>query len=337
MSLGDRNVDGYGIENYGALENKIDDINSAVKGINRNVARIAGMQESDTKRGKVIEEVSLRDAVIRVKEYSSSYVGDLSLATNIYHAQQLGMKLRQLEVDLHGGTLAFDGGAFQESSGDIRFGKIRANPKEIIQGVIRRANEETFFRPTVSGNGTVSLESSFKFIQLLRFQEPKKVVLEKGLYLASAGDFKFRTTRNFNLSYMLFSAKSVFQTDVRGSGVIALELPVHKDELVKHIVTPDKPYRVNGDYVLYWVGDLERRVRKSSSIFGSIASGTGLVEEYSGSGYVITAPTLGYYKTLSRDLANTGYGVSDRTAVVGEDADQGKRKTPLLKKIFTRQ
>ncbi|MFV1457758.1 AIM24 family protein, partial [Bacillus mycoides] len=215
--------------------------------------------------------------------------------------------------ELNGGELVFDGGMFQSSTGDIKFNRVKVNPMELFRGAIRRANDESFFRPSVSGRGRVILESSFRFIKLLKLRNPSKVVLEKGLYLASSGQFEFKTTKNLDLGYMMFSNKSTFQTDVRGRGVLALELPVHPDELEKHEVHPNQPFRVDGDYVLYWVGDLKRSVRTSSTLFGSMVNGEGLVEEYSGSGYVMTAPTIGYYKTLStgkeerlQDTSNNG-------------------------------
>ncbi|MGN4723829.1 AIM24 family protein [Bacillus cereus group sp. MYBK15-3] len=261
----------------------------------------------------ILDKVALNDSTLQVREFDSSYIGDIQYATGIYHAQKLGMKLRRLEVELRGGELVFDGGMFQSSTGNIRFNRVKVNPMEIFRGVVRRANDESFFRPSVEGHGRVTLESSFRFIKLLRVATESKVVLEKGLYLASAGQFQFKTTKNLNLSYMMFANKSMFQTDVRGKGIIALELPVHPNELEKHEVHPNRPFRVDGDYVLYWVGDLKRTVRTSSTLFGSMVNGEGLVEEYSGSGYVVTAPTIGYYKTLSlgkdeglQDTPNSG-------------------------------
>lgn len=284
-----------------------------------------GEQQQQQQGHTITEQKGTTDAIMRVKEYTSSYVGDLSLATDIYHAQQLGMKLRQLEIELRGGTVAFDSGQFLESTGQITVGKASLNPMELIRGAVRKMNDETFFRPTMSGNGTVTLDSSFKFITLFPVPDTSKLVLEKGIYLASIGDFEFKTTKNLNPGYMLLSAKGVFQTDVRGKGVLALELPVHRSELVEREVTPNNPLMVNGDYVLIWSGNLKRTVKPAGKLFGSLTGGMGLVEEYSGTGKVWIAPTLGYYKNLAKDMAGTDLGGERNEDVRGNQ--QGKRKT----------
>lgn len=305
------------VHKLGAIDNKLTNVT--------NLLELQEQEESHNYGGKVVEEAKLKDATIRVREFSSSCIGDLAMATGIYHAQKLGMRLRRLEVDLRDGELAFDGGMFQSSTGDIKFGKVSLNPVEMVRGAVRKANAESFFRPTVRGQGTVLLESSFKFIKLLRIKTESKIVLEKGLYLASAGDFKFKTTTNLNLSYLAFSKKAMFQTDVRGRGILALELPVHPDELEKHDVIPGRSFRVDGDYVLYWVGDLKRTVRPSNNVLGSLTNSAGLVEEYTGSGYVVTAPTLGYYKEISM---GSGFTIQN-TAGIGK-----RKKVGFFKRLL---
>lgn len=312
------------------------DINKSVSDLNKSVNNVHKSILADKKDNhgfKIIDTKSIQDATMRVKEYDSTYIGDISLSTDIYNAQKLGMKLRQLEIDLRGGSVAFESGQFLDSSGKIKINRLSVSPREIIGGAIRTMNDETFFRPVATGLGKVTLESSFKFITLLEIKEPTRMVLEKGIYLASTGNFEFKTTKNLNVGYMLFSDKGVFQTSVLGQGILALELPVHFSELVEHVVTPDNPYRVNGDYVLMWAGNLQRSVTAMGKIFGSMMNGTGLVEEYSGSGKVWTAPTLGYYKNLAKDLQNTGLG-GERTEDIEDGSQKGKRQKTWWQKFL---
>ena len=336
LHLSDRE---YQIMSDEAVRDRLDKLNDSVEEVTEAIEdfRDVYIKENTGRKTnvEVIDKKATNDAIMRVKEYNSSYIGDISLATDIYNAQQLGMKLRQLEIELKGGSVAFESGMFLDSSGDINIGKISINPKEIIRGTIRRLNEETFFRPVATGTGIVTLDSSFKFITLLKVPSETRIVLEKGLYLASIGKFEFKTTKNFNVGYALFSDKNLLQTDVRGKGIIALELPVHESELVKREVTPDNPYMVNGDYVLMWSGNLKRTVKPMSKMFGSLASGAGLVEEYTGTGTVFTAPTLGYYKSLAKEMKDTGFG-EERTEALEEQAQQGKRDVPFLSKLFLR-
>lgn len=338
MSMSDELRD-FETEKTNAILNEIDNTSKEINKVGKAVVNMHKtlLETNSTKHGfKEIQKESLKNATMIVKEYDSTYIGDISLATDIYHAQKIGMKLRQLEIQLRGGAVAFESGQFLDSIGDIKLGKMSLNPKELIGGVFRKMNEETFFRPTAMGTGTVNLESSFKFITLLPVPEPTRMVLEKGIYLASIGDFEFKTTKNLNASYMLFSKKSIFQTEVTGKGIVALELPVHQSELQKHDITPDSPYRVNGDYVLFWTGNLKRKVIPMGKLFGSMMSGTGLVEEYSGTGTVWTASTLGYYKNIAKDLENTGFG-GGRTEDLEDNSDKGKRATSFLQKLFIKE
>ena len=321
------------MEDEEKLVNEIRQVKVELQEINATVSE-AFMKEE--KQGFTYTETKgTQDAVMRVKEFDSSYVGDLSLATNIFHAQKLGMKLRQLEIKLKGGTVAFDSGQFLESTGNVQIGRMTMNPMEWVRGVIRKMNDETFFRPTITGNGIVTLDSSFKFITLFPVAEKSRIVLEKGIYLASIGEFEFKTTKNFNPGYMIFSGKEIFQTDVRGMGVLALELPVHRSELVEREVTPDSPLMINGNYVLMWSGNLKRSVKPAGKLFGSLSSGVGIVEEYSGTGKVWYAPTLGYFKNIANDLKGTN-DPNDRHNNLNE-VDVGKRKTSWWQNIFTRK
>lgn len=298
---------------------------------------IAEYHQPTSKGARELEKFGIPGAIMKVLEYDSTYVGDITHATDIYHAQQLGMKLRQLEVELSGGSVSFDSGQFISSTGDLKFGKTELNPLELVRGVVRKVNEETFFRPSIQGHGTILLDSSFKFITLMKVEKPTKVVMEKGIYLASIGNFKFRVTKNLNPGYMVFSEKSIFQTDARGSGIIALELPVHRDELKIVQVTPETPLKVNGNYVLLYTGSLRRRVVPAGEILGSLTSGAGIVEEYSGTGVVWLAPTLGYYKNISGSLVGKGLEQTKRTDSIREEAHEGKKEPGFFKKLFLGQ
>lgn len=282
--------------------------------------------------GTIIQRIGTPSAVMEVKEFDSTYVGDIEHTSQIYHAQKLGMKLRQLVVTLKGGSVAYESGQFLASSGDIKEGKVSLSPFEMMRGVVRKMNDESFFRPSLTGRGTVILESSLKFITLLPIKTETKVVMEKGIYLASVGQFEFKVTKNLNPSYMMFSEKSIFQTDARGTGILALELPVHINEIEIIQVTPESPLLVNGNYVLLWSGSLKREVGITGSVMGSVASGTGLVERYTGTGEVWLATTLGYYKEISSSLQ--GKDAQSRTNSIREGSQEGKREPTFLQKLF---
>lgn len=302
-----------------------------LKRINENLEGLREGKKTSAKK-RVIDSVQIPGARFNAVEYDSSYVGDLSLATDIYHAQQMGMKLRSLVVELNQGRVVMESGMFQSSEGNIKL-KQSFSVKHMVGGVIRKMNEESFFRPEFVGTGTVNLESNFKFIKLLSVPRATRLVLEKGIYLASAGDWKYKTAKNFNAGMVIFTEKSLLQTELEGAGLVALELPVHPSELTKHTVTPDSPFIVSGEYVLYWTGNLRRKVNPAKKLLGNMASGRGIVEEYTGEGYVYTAPTLGYYNQIAGEMRGQHLG---NTNAIGDGSDHGKRESSFLERIGMR-
>ena len=291
-----------------------------------------GLVDKKVDRRRTVISKQIAGVRFRVVEYQSSYVGGLSLATNMYHAQRLGMKLRSLEVDLNNGKVQMESDMFQSSEGNVKL-KQKMNPIHMAKGVIRKMNKESFFRPEFIGTGTVRLESDFKFVHLMDIQEDTRLVLEKGIYLASAGEWDYTTAKNFNVGMVFFSEKSVLQTELRGKGLVALELPVHRTELIKHKVTENRPFKVSGEHVLFWQGDLKRQIHPAKKLLGNLASGRGIVEEYTGEGYVYTAPTIGFYNKLVDNLKGKNTGNTDP---INDDADLGKQDRSLKDKIGMR-
>lgn len=285
-----------------------------------------GKGKKDKKRE--IDSMQIDGVRFRVIEYNSSYVGDLGVATDIYHAQKMGMKLRSLEVDLNQGAVTMESDMFQSSEGEVELEQ-KLNPMHMLKGLVRKMNDESFFRPEFVGTGIVRLRSDFKFVQLIHVPKNTRLVLEKGIYLASAGEWKEATAKNFNVGMVVFSEKSLLQTELRGRGLVALELPVHPTELIKHVVTPDRPFKVSGEHVLYWAGNLKRKINPAKKLLGNMASGRGVVEEYTidkGEGYVYTAPTMGYYSKLAEGMEGKN---TSNTDPIREDTDLGKHDRGL--------
>lgn len=292
----------------------------------REVKRLRRIEELRDQRSKEqsnrrqVDTSLINNVRFNVYEYDSSYIGDLRYTTAVYHAQQLGMRLRSLEIELQDGEVTVESGMFQSSEGQIELSQ-SFSPMHMIGGIVRRMNKETFFRPEFKGTGRVRLESNFKFVKLLKVPRKTRLVLEKGIYLASAGKWKYKTAKNFNVGMMFFSNKAILQTELAGSGLVALELPVHPTELVEHVVTEGNPFRVNGEYVLYWAGNLKRKIHPARKLLGNLASGRGIVEEYTGRGFVYTAPTLGFYSHIANELQGKNTSV---VHPLGDGVDLGK-------------
>ncbi len=252
---------------------------------------------------RLLDEETLKDIKIKIYEKDITFTGgNIPLAQDIYYAQKLGLKLRHIEADLNGGSLAFDGSKYRSSIGEVKFDRIRLGAKDIFQGIIRKNNNEDFFWPAVKGFGSVSLNDTVRYLHMVRCPNPRRFIFENGVYLASAGNFKFGTAADVKMGSMLLSKKNAFQMSLEGVGLVILELPVHPSELEFCKVEVGRPVRVNGQQVIYREGNVKRNVRMASTLFGSLATGAGFVEEYTGEGIVVLAPTLNVFDVIAKDL-----------------------------------
>lgn len=261
-----------------------------------------------TSNVREIDSETLRDIKLRIMEKDISFTGgNIPLAKDIYYAQKMGLKLRYIEATLNGGSLAFDGDKYRSSTGDVKFKRISLGLKDMIQGMVRKSNNEDFFWPAVEGFGQVQLTETVKFVHMVRCAKPQRFTFENGIYSASAGNFRFGVTADTKVGSMLLSQKNLFQMTLEGQGIVILELPVHPSELEYYKVEPGRPVRVNGQQVLYRIGNVKRDVRLATTIFGSIASKTGFVEEYTGEGVVVLAPTLNVFEIIEKDLGEDAF------------------------------
>lgn len=261
------------------------------------------LSEHQTFKGKLLAEEKLRDISVGIYERNISFSGsNIPMAQDIYYAQKLGLKLRHIEAELNGGRLVFDGDKFRSSAGSMKFSRINIGLSEMFKGFIRKGSSESFFLPSITGVGTLQLKDTVKYLHMVKCHNPRKFILENGVYAASAGDFKFGIHADTKVGSVVLSGKHILQTSVEGKGILILELPVPPNELVVLRVTPDRPVRINEQEVIYREGNVKRNKRLASGIFGSLATGTGFVEEYTGNGLVVLAPSLNLADIISNDL-----------------------------------
>lgn len=115
-------------------------------------------------------------------------------------------------------------------------------------------------------------------------------MLDDGLFLACESSLKHKAVMRSNLSSAAAGNEGLFNLGIQGNGIVCLESPCPKEELVE--VTLDKDVlKVDGNFAIAWSGSLEFTVERSGkSLLGSAASGEGLVNVYRGTGKVLLAP-----------------------------------------------
>lgn len=196
--------------------------------------------------------------------------------------EQEGMRL--VRIDLNNETVRTEAGAMYYMRGRIQMETKAPGLGGFFKAM---ASGETIFRPTYTGTGELYLEPSFGnfHIQTLNNEE---WIIERGAYVASDAGIEVDVYRDPTLTSLLSGQGFInFQTKVRGTGKVVIaaqgdvqELVLQNDRLV-----------VDGSFVIGRTGAVQYRIEKATKgLFGSVASGEGLVSTFEGSGRVLIAP-----------------------------------------------
>ena len=93
-----------------------------------------------------------------------------------------------------------------------------------------------------------------------------------------------------NVSSAIAGNEGLFNLGISGVGVLCLESPCPKEELIE-VTLENDVLKIDGNMAIAWSGSLEFTVERSGkSLIGSAASGEGLVNVYRGTGKVLLAP-----------------------------------------------
>ena len=137
------------------------------------------------------------------------------------------------------------------------------------------------------------LEPTYKYILLEDVAYWNgSVVLEDGLFLACDSKLTHKAVMRSNLSSAVAGGEGLFNLGLSGSGVVALECPCPREELIE-IYLQDDVLKIDGNMAIAWSGSLSFTVERSGkTLIGSAASGEGLVNVFRGTGKVLMAPVL---------------------------------------------
>ena len=225
------------------------------------------------------------------------YKRDLSVtpnqAVNAYFAAQMNCRKREVAITLNGNMpWTLSAGALHWMGGHI-------DVKTDVQGVgdflskafNAKVTGETAVKPVYTGNGLLILEPTYKHLLIVPVSEwGGAITMQDGLYLASSGDCKVGAQMIQSISGATLGREGLFNTMVQGPGVVVIESPVPRQELVE-VVLENDVLKIDGNYAICWTSGLQFTVEKATkSIIGSAASGEGLLNVYRGTGRVWIAP-----------------------------------------------
>ena len=224
------------------------------------------------------------------------YQKDLSVmpetAMQAYFASQMNVRKRQVVCDIAKSNVTVQAGAMQWMVGDVRATTGLKGVGDLFGKAMRGSvTGESAIKPEYTGNGTLVLEPTYKHILLVDLKDWNgSIVLDDGLFLACESTLKHKAVMRSNLSSAVAGGEGLFNLGIQGSGVLCLESPCPREELVEITLDHDV-LKVDGNFVIAWSGSLEFTVERSGkSLVGSAASGEGLVNVYRGTGKVLLAP-----------------------------------------------
>ena len=150
---------------------------------------------------------------------------------------------------------------------------------------------ESAIKPEYTGDGTLVLEPTYKHILLMDVGDWNgSIVLDDGLFLACDAELKHKAVMRSNLSSAIAGNEGLFNLGIVGRGVLCLESPCPKEELIEIELNNDV-LKIDGNMAIAWSGSLDFTAERSGkTLIGSAASGEGLVNVYRGTGRVLMAP-----------------------------------------------
>lgn len=224
------------------------------------------------------------------------YQRDLSVmpsdAMDAYYCNAMNVRKRQVICDLSKAGITLQAGAMQWTVGNVNATTGIKGVGDLFGKAVRgKMTGESAIKPEYTGDGTLVLEPTYRHILLIDMAEWNgSIVLDDGLFLACDSKLKHKAVMRSNLSSAVAGGEGLFNLGVSGTGVLCLESPCPREELVE-ITLQDDVLKVDGNMAIAWSGGLDFTVERSGkSLIGSAASGEGLVNVYRGTGKVLLAP-----------------------------------------------
>ena len=224
------------------------------------------------------------------------YARDLSVApTNAmaaYFCNAMNVRKRQVMCDLSQANVTVQSGAMQWMVGNVKATTGIKGVGDLLGKAVRgKVTGESAIKPEYTGDGVMVLEPTYKHIILLDVDDWNgSLVLDDGMFLACDANLRHKAVMRSTLSSAVAGNEGMFNLGIVGSGVLCLESPCPKEELVE-VTLRDDVIKIDGNMAVAWSGSLDFTVERSGrSLVGSAVSGEGLVNVYRGTGKVLFAP-----------------------------------------------
>ncbi len=226
------------------------------------------------------------------------YLKDLSVtpstAMTAYYCNEMNVRKRQVICDLSKANITLQAGAMQWMAGNVNATTGLKGVGDFFGKAVRgKVTGESAVKPEYTGNGVLVLEPTYRHILLIDLADWNGSIVLDGLFLACDSKLKQKAVMRSNFSSAVAGGEGLFNLGVVGNGVLCLESPSPKEELIE-VTLQDDVLKVDGNMAIAWSGTLDFTVERSGkTLLGSAASGEGLVNVYRGTGKVLLAPVGG--------------------------------------------
>lgn len=224
------------------------------------------------------------------------YQKDLSVmpsdAAIAYYSAAMNVRKRQIICDLSKASITLQAGAMQWMVGNVNATTGIKGVGDLFGKAVRgKVTGESAIKPEYTGDGILVLEPTYRHLLLLDLKDwNESIVLDDGLFLACDSRLKHKAVMRSNVSSAVAGNEGLFNLGIKGSGILCLECPCPREELVE-ISLDNDVLKVDGNMAIAWSGTLDFTVERSGkSLIGSAASGEGLVNVYRGTGKVLLSP-----------------------------------------------
>ena len=190
------------------------------------------------------------------------YLKDLSVtpstAMTAYYCNEMNVRKRQVICDLSKANITLQAGAMQWMAGNVNATTGLKGVGDFFGKAVRgKVTGESAVKPEYTGNGVLVLEPTYRHILLIDLADWNgSIVLDDGLFLACDSKLKQKAVMRSNFSSAVAGGEGLFNLGVVGNGVLCLESPSPKEELIE--VTQDDVL-VDGNSVAWAARQFYRR------------------------------------------------------------------------------
>lgn len=248
---------------------------------------------------KVIDTSVNKNMKIEILEYQKLLGGRNPYAAEMLsHMEKQNMRVRQAAIYLTNDAVKVEPGAMSYFKGNLEMVS-GVTPGNLLGRMFTGAvTGEATAQPEYRGTGLVVLEPTFKHLITLELQAGEEIIVDKGMFFAAQGSANVSAYMQRNISSAALGGEGIFQTSIKGPGLVILECAVPMCE-IDIVEMENDTLKVDGNFAVLRTGNIEFTVERSAkTLIGSAVSGEGLVNVYRGTGQVWLAPTIKVYESM---------------------------------------